>query len=199
MIKLESICFSYGDRSILRNLNFTFPDKGVFAIMGPSGEGKTTLLRLLGALAAPNAGKLVSTHQKTAFAFQEPRLIPWLDCENNINFVLPKEKQGSDIAATLLQEFELEEYQKALPAALSGGMRQRLSLARALAVNADLLLLDEPFSALDEALKERIAARVKAANHDGLTVLVTHDPHDAELLDATVLHLANGTLTPPAK
>ena len=118
MIKLESICFSYGDRSILRNLNFTFPDKGVFAIMGPSGEGKTTLLRLLCALAAPNAGKLVSTHQKTAFAFQEPRLIPWLDCENNINFVLPKEKQGSDIAATLLQEFELEEYQKALPAAL---------------------------------------------------------------------------------
>ena len=199
MIKLESICFSYGDRSIFRNLNFTFPDKGVFAIMGPSGEGKTTLLRLLGALAAPNAGKLVSTHQKTAFAFQEPRLIPWLDCENNINFVLPKEKQGSDIAATLLQEFELEEYQKALPAALSGGMRQRLSLARALAVNADLLLLDEPFSALDTALKERIAARVKAANPSGLTVLVTHDPHDAELLDATVLHLANGTLAPPFK
>ena len=196
MIKLENISFSFGDRKILKNLNFTFPDKGVFAITGASGEGKTTLLRLLCGLVTPSAGKLVSTHQKAAFAFQEPRLIPWLDCENNINFVLSKEKQGSDIAATLLQELELGEHLKSVPGALSGGMKQRVSLARALAANADLLLLDEPFSALDASLKERIAPHVKAANPSGLTVLVTHDPRDAELLGATVLVLKDGTLTP---
>lgn len=195
MIKLKKLSFSYCEKKVLKDLNYTFPDKGVFAIMGESGEGKTTLLRLLAGLENPSAGEIDSTHRKVAFAFQEPRLLPWLNCENNIKFVLSKEKQSSNISATLLRDFELEEYAKALPSALSGGMKQRLSLARALATRADLLLLDEPFSALDAALKERIAALVKTANPDGLTVIVTHDIRDAELLGATVLHLTSNSLS----
>ena len=195
MIELKGISFSYGENQVLKGLNFTFPDKGVFAMMGESGEGKTTLLRLLCGLETPTEGKIESTHAKIAVAFQEPRLFPWLDCENNIKFVLPKEKQSSDIPTTLLRDFELETYQKALPSELSGGMKQRLSLARALAVGADLLLLDEPFSALDTALKERIASLVKKANPEGLTVIVTHDIRDAALLDATVLQLKSNSLS----
>lgn len=195
MIELKSISFSYGEKEVLKNLSFTFPDKGVFAVMGESGKGKTTLLRLLCGLEKPRAGEIESTHPKVAFAFQEPRLIPWLDCENNINFVLPKEKQSPDTAQKLLQEFELSSYAKKLPSALSGGMKQRLSLARALAFDADLLLLDEPFSALDAALKKRVASLVKRANPDGLTVIVTHDRQDAELLGATVLALKSDSLS----
>lgn len=195
MIKLKNLSFSYGEKEVLKDLNFTFPDKGVFAIMGESGEGKTTLLRLLSGLEKPSGGAFESTHQKVAFAFQEPRLLPWLNCENNIKFVLPKEKQSSDIAEKLLHDFELEDCKKELPSALSGGMKQRLSLARALATQADLLLLDEPFSALDTALKERIAPLVKAANPDGLIVIVTHDIRDADLLGATVLRLTSNSLS----
>ncbi len=195
MIKLTDLTFAYGEKTVLRELSYTFPDKGIFAIMGESGEGKTTLLRLLCGLEKPLAGRVESTHGKAAFAFQEPRLIPWLDCENNIKFVLSKENQSSDIAAKLLRDFELEGYEKSLPSALSGGMKQRLSLARALAIGADLLLLDEPFSALDTALKERVAPLVKRANPNGLTVLVTHDAYDAALLGAKVLYLENGSLS----
>ena len=195
MIKVDNISFAYSEKEVLKDLSCTFPDKGVFAIMGASGEGKTTLLRLLAGLERPCAGKITGTHRKIAVAFQEPRLIPWLDCENNIKFVLSKEKESSDIALSALRDFKLEECASKLPTALSGGMKQRLSLARALCAGADLLLLDEPFSALDTALKERIAVLVKRANPDGLTILVTHDRRDAQLLGAQILTLADSSLS----
>ena len=199
MIKLTDLCFSYGEKTVLKGLSFTFPDQGIFVIMGESGEGKTTLLRLLCALEQPSAGTIESTHKKVALSFQEPRLIPWLNCADNLNFVLSNEKKSLGIAEDLLRDFELEAYAKKLPSALSGGMKQRLSLARALAVNADLLLLDEPFSALDAALKERVAALVKKANPNGLTVIITHDKKDAELLGATALRLESSSLTALSK
>ncbi len=195
MIKLKDLSFSYGEKDVLKSLDFTFPDKGIFAVMGASGEGKTTLLRLLAGLEKPTAGKIEHTHAKVAVCFQEPRLIPWLDCENNVKFVLSKEEQGSDAIKELLHAFALDGYEKKLPSALSGGMKQRLSLARALAVGADLLLLDEPFSALDTALRKRIALLVKKANPGGLTLVVTHDKRDAALLGATVLHLSDNSLS----
>ncbi len=189
MIELKKLSFSYGEKEVLKDLHYTFPDKGIFAIMGGSGEGKTTLLRLLAALEKPSAGEIKSTHKKVAFAFQEPRLLPWLNSAENLDFVLPSEAQKTALVAKLLKDFELEDCAKKLPSELSGGMKQRLSLARALAVKADLLLLDEPFSALDTALKERIAPLIKSANPEGLTVIVTHDERDAELLGAKVLTL----------
>ena len=196
MIKLNNVSFFYAEKQVFKDLNYTFPNKGIFAIMGESGEGKTTLLRLLGGLEKPAAGNIEATYKKVAVAFQEPRLLPWLNCENNLNFVLSKEKQATDLAAMSLRDFELEECAKAMPNALSGGMKQRLSLARALAVKADLLLLDEPFSALDAALRERIAPLVKSANPNGLTVIVTHDKRDAELLGAEILLLNGSALSP---
>ena len=195
MIELKDLSFSYGEKEVLKNLSYTFPDRGIFAVMGESGEGKTTLLRLLATLEKPCGGEITSTHKSVAVAFQEPRLLPWLNAENNLKFVLSKKKIASGTAQSLLRELELEDCAAMLPHELSGGMKQRLSLARALAADADLLLLDEPFSALDAALKERVAELVKNANKDGLTIVITHDKGDAELLGAKILTLKNEAVT----
>ena len=189
MIDLQNIDRHYGEKTVLKNLSFTFPDKGAFALMGPSGSGKTTLLRLLAGLDRPDGGSITSTHQKVAVAFQEPRLFSWLTCKENINIVLSKENKSSDSALNWLRLFELEEVKNAYPNALSGGMQQRLSLARAFAAKGDLVLLDEPFTALDAELKSRIAPFIKKACKDSLLIFVTHDPCDAALLDATPLFL----------
>lgn len=188
MIKLENLCKRFGDHAVIEGLSYTLPDKGIFALMGPSGLGKTTLLRLLAGLEQPSNGTLESDHKRVSVAFQEPRLISWLDCKENITFVLSENNGSSEIADSFLKKLELSAVANARPETLSGGMKQRLSLARALAFGGDLLLLDEPFTGLDAALKERIAPLIKAANPNGLTIVITHDKTEAALLGATVLH-----------
>lgn len=188
MITLDNISRSFEGKTVIKDLSFTFPDKGFFALMGPSGCGKTTLLRLLAGLDQPDAGGVTGNHQKIAMAFQEPRLLPWMNCEDNLKFVLSKENESPKSALEWLSALELEQAAKQLPNELSGGMQQRVSLARALALGADLILLDEPFSALDQDLKQRLAPIVREACKNALTVLVTHDAGDAALLGSTILH-----------
>ena len=192
MIELNNISRRFDEKEVIKDLSFAFPQKGAFALMGPSGCGKTTLLRLLAGLDQPNAGKITSDHAKTAMSFQEPRLLPWLNCMDNIKLVLGKSPDADQITQKWLHAFELSNAAGQLPNELSGGMQQRLSLARALAYGGDLFLLDEPFSALDPELKARIAPLVKEATKDALLILVTHDKKDAELLGATVLE-CNGS------
>lgn len=187
MIRLENITRRFGDKTVISNLSFTFPDSGIFALMGPSGSGKTTLLRLLAGLDKPDGGSIASTHTKIAVAFQEHRLLPWLNCEDNLKLVLPKDISSSVLAQEWLAAMELTDAATLYPQALSGGMKQRLSLARALCFGGDLLLLDEPFSALDSDLKQRIIPLIRQANPKGLTVVITHDKAEAEALGATVL------------
>ena len=194
MIELRDITRRFGERTVIENLNFTFPDKGAFALMGPSGCGKTTLLRLLAKLDRPEIGSVIHSHRKISMAFQEPRLLPWLNCEDNLKLVLSKDNSSSENTQKWLRLFELSDTAKQYPSTLSGGMKQRLSLARALAFGGDLLLLDEPFSALDQALKMRIAPHIREACRHALTVFVTHDPSDADLLGATVLHCQGSPL-----
>ena len=113
----------------------------------------------------------------------------------NINFVLSNSNFSSDVATEWLERLGLSARKNSLPTALSGGEQQRLSLARALAAGADLLLLDEPFSALDATLAKHTAELVKNANSEGLTIIVTHDRTHAEWLDAEVLYLNASPLT----
>lgn len=195
MLELQHITRRFATKTVIQDLSFTFPDKGVFALMGPSGCGKTTLLRLLAGLDRPDDGTIQGTHHKVAMSFQEPRLLEWLNCENNVKLVLSKVENAPEIAAHWLDVLGLASVSKQYPKELSGGMKQRLSLARALAFGGDLLLLDEPFSALDQELKIRIAPRIRKAIEHTLTILVTHDPQDAELLGATVLLCNDQPLT----
>lgn len=188
MIELQNVTRRFGERTVLQELSYTFPKKGIVALMGASGLGKTTLLRLLAGLDSPDGGSVLNTFGRTAVSFQEPRLVPWLTCEENIRFVLPEE-DASDRVTELLQALELTDAANALPDTLSGGMKQRVSLARALAFGGDLLLLDEPFSALDKALKTRLFPLIKNANPAGLTVIITHDVQEAHALDAQILSL----------
>lgn len=190
MVKLTNLTHKYGQKTVLKDLNFTFPEKGIVTLTGPSGCGKTTLLRLVAGLERPSEGCLDVRCRELSVAFQEPRLLPWLNAEENVKFVLSKEKQGSGFVNELFEAFGLLAHKSTLPEALSGGMRQRISLMRALAVGADLLLLDEPFSALDDACKREAAAFVKNANKNGLTIVITHDEREVELLCATPLYCA---------
>lgn len=186
MITLKSVTRSFGEKCVIDSLTYSFPEAGVVLLMGPSGLGKTTLLRLLAGIDRPDSGSIENTYTRTAVSFQEPRLIPWLSCRENVRFVLDAPRDVDEI----LEALELKIAAEQLPSALSGGMKQRVSLARALAFGGDLLLLDEPFSALDAALKVRIAPLIKIANPTGLTVVISHDEKDAELLGAQILHLA---------
>lgn len=194
MLSLKNVTHVYGEHTVLKNMTFAFPARGIVALMGASGIGKTTLLRLICGLETPTVGEVENTYRKTAVSFQEPRLIPNLTCLRNLTFVMENER-AYDTARILLNSLELRDYENEHPSSLSGGMQQRLSLARALSVGADLLLLDEPFSALDAALKSRVISLVKAANPNGLTLVITHDKAEAEALGATVILLENTPVT----
>ena len=195
MIILENVTKRFGARTVIKGLSLTLADGGITLLTGRSGIGKTTLLRLIAGLTAPDGGRVTGNTARIAIAFQEPRLIPWLTCRENINFVLSDSSSSSKKIDELLLSLDLKAHENDLPATLSGGEKQRLSLARALASNADLLLLDEPFTGLDDALKVRAAALIKQANPRVHTLVISHDVRDAELLGATVLFAEDFPIT----
>lgn len=182
MIRLSHVFAGYPEKEVLRDLSLTFPETGAVALMAPSGFGKTTLLRVLAGLLPIRKGEISGLeNKKIAFLFQEDRLLPWLTAQKNVEIVSDPEK-----AAFWLQAMEiLDPAQR--PHDLSGGMQRRVALARALAFGGDVLLLDEPFKGLDEALRGRIASCIK--NAAPLTVLSVHDPAEAALMDAEIIRL----------
>ncbi len=182
MIQLRQVNAGYPEKEVLHRLSLTLPEHGALALMAPSGYGKTTLLRVLAGLIQPSAGTITGLKQKKiSFLFQEDRLLPWLTAGKNVEIVSDAEK-----ARDWLKKMEIEEPCR-YPGEMSGGMQRRVALARAMAFGGDLLLLDEPFKGLDEALKTRIAQRVR--NQFPLTVLSVHDQQEAALMEAEILHL----------
>ena len=195
MLTLENLSKSYHGRAILSSLSYRFPAKGQVLLMAPSGAGKTTLLRLICGLEKPDGGKVTLDCKRLSVAFQEPRLAPWLTVLENVMLVLPGGTDSKKTARQYLAALELEAAANQYPAALSGGMKNRVSLARALAFGGDLLLLDEPFAGLDESLKARIAPTIRAANRGGLTITVSHNKDDAALLGANILTLTGSPVS----
>ena len=182
MICFEKVCFSYPGKEIFKDLSLEFPDQGTIALMGPSGMGKTTLLRLLAGLEKPASGQIKGSGQKKiSFLFQEDRLLPWLTAKKNVALAADEEK-----AAYWLSQMEIENAAQS-PLEMSGGMQRRVALARAMAYEGDILLLDEPFKGLDESLRARIAGRIR--EKAALTVLSIHDRTEAALMGAEIWEL----------
>lgn len=175
-----------------------FPAGSITTVVGRSGCGKTTLLRLLAGLTDPSSGEVRRDAARSiGVVFQEARLMPWLDAAANVAFPLKGRLDRAEIAGRVdeaLTLVGLTDARRALPAQLSGGMAQRVAIARALAQRPDVLLLDEPFSALD-AFTRRSLQRVLVdiwRRRRSTVVLVTHDVEEAVLLGESVVEMEAG-------
>lgn len=187
MLKLTNISHSYGDRPVLKGLSLTLSPGQRLTLMGPSGCGKTTLLRIALGLLKPASGTVENGFSKTAVVFQEPRLLPWRTALDNVNLVLSDGPETREQARHYLTLLGLRDAGDKYPKELSGGMQQRVALARALAVEGDLLVLDEPFKAMDEALRQQVMAHVAQTN--AAILLVTHEKEEAAALGCEILKM----------
>ena len=190
MLELKNVSFFYEKKQVLDQFSFHLKKGEIVAIMGPSGCGKTTLLSLAAALRKPTSGELRTSAARVSYVFQEPRLFPWLTVKENLRAVLKEEKSDAEIAA-LLDVLELQGCEDLYPDALSGGMKSRTALARALLYGGDLFLFDEPFAALDEELRISIGTFLKQYLHErnASALIVTHQLTDAERIADRILFL----------
>lgn len=174
---------AYGGQEVLSGLSLSVPARGITALCGPSGCGKTTLLRLIAGLEKPDSGTVDGLDgARISMLFQEDRLLPWCTALQNITIAAP----GAD-AGHWLEQAGLEGAGQKLPGELSGGMRRRVSIARALAFNGALFILDEPFKALDDATRSRMEGCLLQTVQEKPVLLVTHELTEAAALADTVL------------
>ena len=190
---VKNITVRYEGKEVFRDFSLEFPENAVTCIMGPSGCGKTTLLNVLAGLLAPDSGEVTGMAGRRV-SFQESRLLPWKSVAGNVDFVLDRslsEKERSERGAKWLDAVCLGDSARLWPSQLSGGMARRVALARALAPEADLLLLDEPFTGIDRELKQKIMDNLKEVwNRNRTTVImVTHDKEEAGTLADLVIEL----------
>lgn len=188
MLRVENIHIELMTAPIIDNLSFQIASGECLCLVGPSGCGKTTVLRAIAALQEITSGSIQHSFQRLAFLFQEPRLLPWRSALENVALVAPH-KQAAIPALLQRLGFASGDFDK-YPHELSGGMRQRIALARALIIEPDLLLMDEPFSALDHQLRRALQHLIAEKIQAGMAVcLVTHDRDEAVLLASQIIRL----------
>lgn len=198
-VTLSHLSKSFGDREVLRNIDLEMAAGEFVALIGPSGGGKTTVLRIIAGIEEPTAGSVVvhrpdGSEATVRVMFQEDRLLPWQPVIENITLGLPANERHR--AQKFLEAVGLGDRGKDWPTVLSGGQKQRVSLARALTHQPDLLLLDEPFGALD-ALTRAVMQQLleELWQQDRRTVLlITHDVEEALLLADRVIVLQDGRI-----
>ena len=202
MIRIEGVSKTFagpgGPVEALRPVDLAIPAGSFTSIIGPSGCGKSTLLRIVAGLETASTGRIVNEgpQARPGFVFQEPVLLPWLTARENVRFPLDTSgvprPDGDRRTDELLAMMGLSSFAEALPRTLSGGMRQRVAIARALSYDPALLLMDEPFGALDLLTRDRLNEELLRVWRDlGMTVLfVTHSIYEAAFLGQRVLMLA---------
>jgi sulfonate transport system ATP-binding protein len=198
MLSIRNVQKSFDSHAkVLRDINLNVGEGEVISIVGPSGCGKSTLLRIVGGLDREYDGDIEiessGDRHGVGIIFQEPRLMPWLSARDNVSFGLRSSSAEKRSAANrLLAKVGLEGKEHVIPKALSGGMAQRVAIARALATSPEVLLLDEPFSALDAFTKMRLQDLLLEIWSETRTtmLLVTHDVDEAVYLSDRVVVLA---------
>lgn len=188
-IKLTEIYKSYKDVPVLENINILFKKGKTTCIMGASGIGKTTLIRILTGLTKADRGKIQGVDgRKAAVVFQEDALIDHWDALKNVELVC-----DPSITKEMIEEeffkLGLENYKNKAVSQLSGGMRRRVAILRALMADSDLIVMDEPFSALDEDSKIRVIEYIKMKTKGKTLVVVTHDKEDVQRMGGDVVLL----------
>ena len=187
-VKAKNLYFSYGDQPVLQNVCIELTADQPVVLLGGSGMGKTTLLRILAGLMKADAGEIEGIDKNTRIAvmYQEDRLFPHLTVYKNLKLIRPSVTREE--AAGLLAELNLEAaVLDQLPRELSGGMRRRIALARALLFEADVVLMDEPFQGLDVDTRRMALTAVKKWTKGRPTLLISHEPEDGPALGAKTL------------
>lgn len=186
MISIENISFSYGEKKVLEGFSLEICKDSRICIFGESGCGKTTLLRLILGLEKPQGGKIEKDGAlRPSAVFQENRLLPFKTVLQNITLIGADEKT----ALYHLKALGLETAADSLPAQLSGGMQRRAAIARALSADYDYLVLDEPFTGLDEDNTLSAARHISQSVSDRALILVTHSKKEAQLLGAKTVDI----------
>ncbi|HPB41924.1 MAG: ABC transporter ATP-binding protein [Spirochaetales bacterium] len=195
-MRFSNVSKAYGDHVVFDRFSFALDPKTIMSVVGPSGGGKTTLLRLAAGLVEPDGGTVEKDEGKVSFLFQEPRLLPHVNVWANVEITLRafyEQEERTRIALHYLELAEMKESLHLYPHELSGGMRQRVAIARAFAHPAELMLLDEPFQSLDIRLRMHL---IKAfltlwEEEKRTTIFVTHDTKEAVLIGDRVLCLGD--------
>lgn len=209
IVKLEvrNVSKSYGGRLVLRNIDLTVEEREFICILGHSGCGKSTLLNMIAGYITPDSGEILvdgkpvtGPSRSRGMVFQDHALFPWLTVLNNIAFgprvqKVPK-AQAKEMAREYLRLVGLEAYESHYPAQLSGGMKQRVGIARALAGRPDILLMDEPFGALDVLTRESMQAELRriCETLKPTVLFVTHSISEAVYLADRVVIMKDGII-----
>ena len=201
MIKLENISKAFDQHQVIDDFSLTIEDGQVICLLGPSGSGKTTILKMLSGLDSQYKGTIKGLDNKSvSYVFQESRLLPWLTVKENLLYVLEDRLPADQIHSHIhyfLDQVGLSSFTNAYPNTLSGGMKQRVSLARAFACPHDILLLDEPFQGLDLDLKDQLMTLLERLidQDESTVIMVTHDLSEAFRLGDKVFHLIGQPIT----
>ena len=188
-IIITDLCKSFDDNEILKNVNITLEDSSIYCLMGASGIGKTTLLRILMGLERADSGCISGIDTKNiSCMFQEDRLIPDLSAIDNVRIVLRRKNNRAEVRNNLLSI--LPDDSLDLPvSSLSGGMKRRVALARALSYPGKLIILDEPFTGLDKDAKLNVINYILKIRNNRTLLIATHGTDDADLLGAKIIKL----------
>ena len=209
ILEIKNLSHSYGETNpTIQNMNFDIEKSERVAILGPSGCGKSTLLRLIAGLEIPNKGQVIidgivvsseneivpPEKRNIGLVVQEKALFPHLSVYDNICFGIKKNQNKKTITSDLLQLLKIDLLKNKYPHEISGGEQQRVALARSLAPNPKLLMLDEPFSALDKDLKDILYEEISEVfTEKGLTILlVTHDSNEATVMTKKQMKMEKG-------
>lgn len=199
-VEVKKLNKDFNDIHVLENIDLTVECGEFVSVLGVSGCGKSTLLRIIGGLDSASSGSITVNGvtvdrptRKIGFVFQDHRLLPWLTAEDNIKLVLEKKNDQDAVADHYLKLVGLNGFSKAYPAQLSGGMSQRVAIARALATKPDILLLDEPFGALDAMTRINMQHELrKIWRAEKITmILITHDIDEAVFLGQRVVVMSS--------